>query len=1194
LQLPISFEANQGQAASQVRFLAHGPDYGLFLTPQEALLELRPSTPAASASPSPLTLVGMQFLHASPQPQVQGAEPLPGVINYLLGNNPAQWRTNIPTYGQVQYHNIYPGIDLVFYGSQGHLEYDFIVAPRTDPAQIQLGFVGSNALSFNAQGELLLHLPGGDLLEGAPRAYQEINGVEQMVASKYVLQGATQVGFVLGAYDASQPLVIDPKVVFSTYLGGSDNDNNTALAVDNTGALYVTGSTSSTNFPTQNPLQPASAGGTSDAFVTKINAAGTALVYSTYLGGNATDVGSGIAVDNAGDAYVAGATFSTNFPTFNGLQPTFGGGPDDAFVAELNPAGTALAYSTYLGGSGADWSTGVAIDGAGNAYVTGGTSSTNFPTHTALQATNAGNANAFVAKVNAAGTALVYSTYLGGSNYDVGSGIALDSGGNAYVIGSAHSSNFPTHNALQSTNANNFDAFVAKLNSAGTALVYSTYLGGRGNDNGVSIAVDGAGSAYIAGTTTSTNFPTSKPLQATNAGGADSFVAKLNSAGTSLVYSTYLGGSNTDGAGSIALDGAGNAYLTGFTGSTNFPTHAPLQATKSGGTDAFVVSVNAAGNTLLYSSYLGGGSNDMGNGIAVDGADNVYVAGSTASSNFPTLNPIRAYGGLEDGFLTKINLTSPAQFQVSQGAIALTTTPGASPGQQTITLYNPGFTTLNWTANSLPSWVSVSPSSGSLPTGNSQQLTLTFNTPTPQVYATTLVLSDPSAVNSPISIPIMVVSANVSKTWYFAEGFTGGSFSEFLTLANPNSSSTTVTVTYLLQGSAPVVRTYQVGANARSTVNVNSAIGSNQNVSMVVTGSQPIIAERPMYFTYTGLPGFTIPGGSDVLGATSLSQQFDFGYLDTTSGHDTYLTILNQNNSAMNVTISYFPQGGGSPLMRTHQIPANSRGTVHVNAEGLPAGSYSALVSLDQPGLVERPLYLKDKSTGFTGSADVVGVAQPQQNWYFAEGFVSSTFQERYIVSNPSTTATATVTFTFFQGGGTPKTTQLTLLPGQQQTLNVGALLQGNNSAQVSATSPILAERFISFKYTGAVGGSNSSSIPGASDVLGATTPSNLFYFAEGYTGSGFGEYLTIENPDPTNTATVIVTFLPSNGGPAIVQVYTIAPSSRFTLFTNSVLPNQSISLAVESNIAIVAERPMYFVFNGSQTGGSDVVGYQP
>jgi hypothetical protein len=385
-----------------------------------------------------------------------------------------------------------------------------------------------------------------------------------------------------------------------------------------------------------------------------------------------------------------------------------------------------------------------------------------------------------------------------------------------------------------------------------------------------------------------------------------------------------------------------------------------------------------------------------------------------------------------------------------------------------------------------------------------------------------------------------------------------------------------------------------VGANARSTVNVNSAIGSNQNVSMVVTGSQPIIAERPMYFTYTGLPGFTIPGGSDVLGATSLSQQFDFGYLDTTSGHDTYLTILNQNNSAMNVTISYFPQGGGSPLMRTHQIPANSRGTVHVNAEGLPAGSYSALVSLDQPGLVERPLYLKDKSTGFTGSADVVGVAQPQQNWYFAEGFVSSTFQERYIVSNPSTTATATVTFTFFQGGGTPKTTQLTLLPGQQQTLNVGALLQGNNSAQVSATSPILAERFISFKYTGAVGGSNSSSIPGASDVLGATTPSNLFYFAEGYTGSGFGEYLTIENPDPTNTATVIVTFLPSNGGPAIVQVYTIAPSSRFTLFTNSVLPNQSISLAVESNIAIVAERPMYFVFNGSQTGGSDVVGYQP
>ncbi len=1205
-QLPISFEANQGQANSQARFLAHGPGYSFLLTPQEALLALDSSRPAAAVEDSPFApaladpgalasasggaVVGMQFLNANPQPEITGEQPLPGVVNYLLGNNPANWHTNIPTYTQVRYHNIYPGIDLIFYGSQGHLEYDFVVSPGSDPSQIHLNFTGANRLSLDAQHALLLHLSSGDLSEGAPVIYQEINGARQQVASRYVLQGATEVGFALGHYDASQPLVIDPSVFFSTYLGGSGNDYVKSIAIDSSCNIYLTGATNSTDFHTTNALQGGFGGGSDDAFVTKISADGSTLLYSTYLGGSGSDWGNGIAVDSAGNAYITGVTFSSDFPTQNALQSAFGTNAiDNAFVAELNAAGTGLTYSTYLGGNnGMTWGNDIAVDSAGNAYVTGGTSSTSFPTQNALHASLAGNANAFVAEVAAGGASLVYSTYLGGSNYDYGASIVVDSAGDAYITGTTHSSNFPTHNPLQSSYQGGGDAFVAKVGPNGTPLVYSTYLGGSGADSGYGIAVDSAGNAYVTGSTSSTNFPTHAPLQASNAGSTDAFVAKINPAGSALVYSTYLGGSNTDEASSIVVDSAGNAYITGSTSSTNFPLQSALQTSNAGGADAFVARLNAAGSLLLYSSYLGGSGNDWGASIAVDGVGYVYIVGATASSNFPTANPIQSYGGMEDGFLAKMNLMAPAQFHASKENIALTTTPGVNPSPVSFTLSDPGDAPLNWSANSLPSWVSVSPSSGFLPGGSAQTLTLTFNiSNTPQVYTTNLVLTDPNAANSPFSIPVTVVAANVSKTWYFAEGFTGGSFTEYLTLANPNPSATTATVQYLLQGASPITKRYTLAANSRTTLNVDNEVGKGKTLSMVVTGSQPIIAERPMYFTYTTLPGYTIPGGSDVLGATSLSTNFDFGYLDTTKGHDTYLTILNQNSTAMQVTVDYFPAGGGTPIVRTHSVAATSRGTIHVNTDGLAAGTYSALVTLSEPGLVERPMYLKDSGTGYTGSADVVGVANPQNTWYFAEGFVSSLFQERYIVANPSTTTAAHVTLTFFLASGKPQTATFTLNPGQQEIYNVGGLLSGNNSAQVSSTgAPVLAERFMSFKYE--------SQIPGASDVLGAAAPSQLFYFAEGYTGSTFSEYLTIENPN-SSSAIVQVTFLPANGGAPKVETYTIAASSRFTLNTGDVMSNQAFSMVVESNVPIVAERPMYFNYLGSgQTGGTDVIGYQP
>jgi kumamolisin len=529
---------------------------------------------------------------------------------------------------------------------------------------------------------------------------------------------------------------------------------------------------------------------------------------------------------------------------------------------------------------------------------------------------------------------------------------------------------------------------------------------------------------------------------------------------------------------------------------------------------------------------------------------------------------------------------------ITPPSIELTTVPGVDPAPQAITIQNNSSAIYSWSVGTLPAFLSATPSSGTIPAHSSGQFTLSFIIGnTPQTYTTNLLVQDTGNVFNSLPVAVTVVAATVHKTWYFAEGYTGSSFSEFLTIENPNASANTATVQYFLGSGAPITKTYALAPSSRTTIYVNNEVGANQNVSMVVTGAQPIVAERPMYFTYTGLAGYTIPGGSDVLGATSLGQSFDFGYIDTTTGHDPYLTILNPNSVAMTATIQYFPAAGGSPTTRQHTFPANSRGTINIRTqENLPAGSYSALVSLDQPGLVERPLYLQDSVTGYTGSADVVGVAAPQTDWYFAEGYTSSTFHERYILSNPGSKSTAQAIITFYGSTGALASQVIVLTPGQQQVVDVNGVLGNNvnNSAHISSTVPILAERFMSFDFPGA------SSIPGATDVLGASAPSYQFYFAEGYTGVGFAEYLTIENPSASQTAIVSVTFYPENGGAPTVRMYTIVPSSRFTLYTADVMPNQSFSMQVESNVGIVAERPMYFNYNSSgQTGGSDIIGYQ-
>ncbi len=672
-QIPLSFESNVGQTAAQVDFLSHGPGYGLFLTPTEAVLNLSKGTgPVGQAIGG--NVVTMTLVGASTNSAPTGLDKLAATSNYFIGNDPSQWHTNIANYGQVQYQNVYSGISLLYYGNQQNLEYDFQVAPGADPGVIQLAFSGVQSLSLDPQGNLMLETSGGEVVEQTPVVYQQEGAGRQEVAGKYVLEGGNQVGFAVGAYDASQPLTIDPVLSYATYLGGNGQDEGFGIAVDASGDAYVTGETPSNNFPTSNPLQPNYSGGAIyDAFVSRLNATGTALVYSTYLGGGGTDEGKGIALDASGNAYITGFTESDNFPTTTGaFQPTFGGGTD-AFVTKLNATGSALIYSTYLGGGTAEGYA-IALNASGNAYVTGWTQP-NFPTTSgAFQTKFDASANAFVTELNVSGSALVYSTYLGGSTYDQGWGIALDASGDAYVTGYTESSDFPTtSNALQPTFGGGFDdAFVTELNATGTALVYSTFLGGSGNDEGNAIAVDAFGNAYVTGCTESSDFPTVNPIQATFDGGSgqgglgiyggDAFVAKVNASGTALIYSTYLGGSNDDIGWGIAVDGSGDAYIAGESDSSDFPTTVnALQPTLSFVIDAVVAEVNPSGTALIYSSFLGGSDGvSIGNAIALDASGNAYVTGYTIASDFSTPYSVQSTSGdAGDAFVAEIGNIAP-------------------------------------------------------------------------------------------------------------------------------------------------------------------------------------------------------------------------------------------------------------------------------------------------------------------------------------------------------------------------------------------------------------------------------------------------------------------------------------------------------------------------------------------------------
>jgi hypothetical protein len=729
-RLPLSFQPNRGQADGSVRFVAAGSGYAISLTDFAAVLELiEPAPSAGHASRGETAVPGrknaakdfiqMELVGASTHPHPAGADELPGTVNYFIGNDPAKWRRGIPTYASVRYPRVYPGVDLVYYGNQQQLEYDFVVAPRANARSIRLHFIGAKKLRLSPSGDLSISAKHGKISFRRPEIYQVADGRRQTVTGRFVLLDKNAVGFRIGKYDHTRSLVIDPILAYSTYLGGSGyhipagpeccGDYGTSIAVDSEESVYVAGVAGSGNFPvTKGSVQTVNtdcAGcGTPRAngvaFVTRLNAAGTQMIYSTFLGGTGDyyygDVAKGIAVDAFGDAYVTGYTGSSGtipygFPTTTGAYQTTNNaavnGAYTAFVSKLSPDGTTLLYSTYLGGSGfnsgvatgGDSANGIAVDDLGDAIVAGTTYSKDFPVtpgapQTANKASSFNGSNLFVTKLDPMGQSLVYSTYLGGSGVsnrdfagaDYGTGVAVDSDGNAYVTGYAHSLDYPVtsgayqtknmaKSSLNNTGASNVNSVVTKIDLTGTQLVYSTYLGGTGNpyvgDEALGIAVDGDGNAYVTGLAGSQDFPTTSGAYQTSylesVDAWSGFITKLNSDGSDLWYSTFLGGATPAGerggdtTSAIAVDDSGDAYVTGTAYTLKLPvTSGAFQAQnneiENGGANyyagnAFMTEISPDGSSLVYSSYLGGSGPDVGFAIAVDNAGNAYVTGATES-----------------------------------------------------------------------------------------------------------------------------------------------------------------------------------------------------------------------------------------------------------------------------------------------------------------------------------------------------------------------------------------------------------------------------------------------------------------------------------------------------------------------------------------------------------------------------------
>jgi len=976
--LPLSFELNQGQVDEQVKYLARGQGYSLFLTPGAAVLGLRSEGAGNATRWLRLGLEGATTASA-----ISGEEPLAGRSNYFMGNNPAEWRTNIPTFARVRYAQVYPGVNLIYYGREGRLENDFEVTAGSNPKVISWRLEGADRIRVDAAGDLVLTVGGNEVRLQQPRAYQLHGQQQREIPIRYRVHGQN-VSFALGKYNRHQELVIDPVLTYSTYLGGSGGDTAFSVVVDSSGDAYVTGVTASTNFPVSSSVYQTTNQGDGDVFVTKFNPAGNGILFSTFLGGTGDDIPAQILLDPAGDIFLVGSTTSVNFPTTSAVfQPSYTG-DQDAFLTEMKPDGSALIYSTYIGGTGIDYGTAVTLDSSGNAYVTGSTNSTDFPTKNPFQLGNDGLYDAFVTEVSPTG-ALVYSTYLGGSLSDYGTGIAVDGSGDVYVSGYTYSTDFPTQNPMQSTLAGGSDIFITKFTPGSSALLFSTYLGGSSLDRSLAMIVDSTGNIYLTGDTQSPNFPvTANAYQSTLVGTDNAFITKVAPGGSVLVFSTLFGGGATDQASALALDSAKNVYITGFTQSSNFPLLDAFQnvmGISGAGTCQSTNLVNLAPNYLcpnafvakftpsgipVYSSYLGGNNTNSGQGIAVDSSGAAYVVGGTLSPNFPATAgayqwQFQGSSVNSNAFLTKISpqdapsvALSPQQ--INFGNEPLETVSTIIP----VTLTNAGSAPLSISSITASGDFQQTNTCGTFVAGGAGTcaIEITF-TPTSVGLRTDEITIDDNAGGPHV---ITVTGNGVlkggsllftpAKMTFGAQ--TVGTTSAPQTALLTNNGNQAVTITNITAPSG-FEETNNCGINftiAAASLNVGQscsiAVSFTPTSTGSVTGSllvasDAVTASTSLQLAGTGSPVFTLSSNSRssvvLIGSTTAT------FTISASGPSSFLTNISLSCSSgtrCDFTPGSIPAGGSSTLTVTNLSPGSANPT-NFTVSGTSAGQTSSV-----------------------------------------------------------------------------------------------------------------------------------------------------------------------------------------------------------------------------------------------------------
>ena len=854
--VPLMFEANQGQTDPQVQYLSRGHGYSVYLTPRGMVLSLQTanSNVAPRLSPSPAwkefnpsparrqERLAKQQMHTTLAINLEGASPHPGVVgegqlatklNYFIGRDPSKWYRNVPAYSKVRYRNVYPGIDLVYYGNNHKLEYDFALAAGADVSRIRLAVNGADTVSLDTAGNLALTKGGTTIIFQAPAIYQERKGQRAAVAGTYVMRDATHVGFQVGSHDSSRPMVIDPVLVYSTFMGGSADDYSDGIAVDALGNAFVVGITDSPDFPSpgNGPSDPSSF----PMYLSKLDPSGSSLLFLDFFGGTSGgDEAYGIAVDSSGNPYVAGITTSTDFPIQHAFQSALAGN-EDAFLIKFAADGSSITYSTYLGGSqlqfngsaDAQYAYAIAVDNAGEAVIAGITTATDFPllnaTVSSISQDQFGDwgVYGFVSKFSWDGTnlSLVYSTYLAGNTLNATTcshcfpnsqvyGVATDTSGNAYVTGTTSTTNFPvTDGAYASVYPSSYltdVGFVTKFTSSGS-LVYSTFLGGYREGSYLdAIAVDSNGSAYVTGYSDSNNFPivTTSICDPSSANCNGTIIAKLDATGSNLLYSTFLPATNSMAGQAIQVDGNGNAFVLGS--DVQFSLSNPIEQYSGGNGDLVVAEIDPTASTQLMATFLGGQGWEAATGLALGSDGTVYVTGITESMDFPVTQSAfqSSWGGQTDVFVAKIdpNTNAPA-VAVSPWALQFGSQDGGTTSApQTAILRNMGSSALSIASITVGGDFAETDDCGAtVAAASSCTLSITFSPTAAGTRSGTLTISD-DAQGSPHSVALngegagTFAGVSVSPSSLTFPSTTTGTSStpQQITLTNNGSSSVVV------------------------------------------------------------------------------------------------------------------------------------------------------------------------------------------------------------------------------------------------------------------------------------------------------------------------------------------------------------------------------------------------------------------